>query len=72
MSPSAELPRVFGVIMDTTFASGTVTLVALADGTASLYASTGGGVIGGGAHERVAVAAPAASQDSREQPQDIR
>lgn len=57
MSPSAELPRVFGVIMDTTFASGTVTLVALADGTASLYASTGGGVIGGGAHERVAVAA---------------
>jgi hypothetical protein len=37
----------FGVIMETTYERGAATLVALADGTASLYFSTGGGVIGG-------------------------
>jgi len=31
----------------------TASLVAIADGTTSLYLSTGGGVIGGGAHEQV-------------------
>jgi Ankyrin repeats (3 copies) len=43
--------------MDTTYPSGTATLAVLADGTVSLYATTGGGVIGGGSHERVAAAA---------------
>ena len=37
----------FGVIMETSFDRGTASLVALADGSASLYFSTGGGVIGG-------------------------
>jgi hypothetical protein len=41
-------------VMDTVYPNAAVTLVALADGTTSLYLSTGGGIIGGGEHERVA------------------
>jgi hypothetical protein len=52
-APDENLPHVFGVVMDTTYASGTATVVALADGTTSLYTSTGGGVIGGGGHASV-------------------
>ncbi len=51
--PSAELPRVWGVIVDWGVGGGIGTFVALADGTSSLYTSGGGGVIGGGGHERV-------------------
>jgi hypothetical protein len=40
--------------MDTTYPTGVATLVGLADGTTSLYTSTGGGIIGGGAHAEVA------------------
>ena len=57
VSPTDELSRVFGVLMDMAYSSGTATLVALADGTASLYTSACGGVIGGGTHEQVARAA---------------
>ena len=38
------------------YPNGTATVVGLADGTTSMYTSTGGGVIGGGAHESVATA----------------
>lgn len=48
--------RVWGALMETGYLKGIATLVALADGTTSLYLSTGGGIIGGGAHERVAAA----------------
>lgn len=48
--------EVFGVVMDTTYPNGTATLVAFADGSVSLYLSSGGGVIGGHAHEQVATA----------------
>jgi len=48
--------RVWGALLETGYATGTATLVALADGTTSLYTSTGGGIIGGGAHARVAAA----------------
>lgn len=47
---------VFGVVMDTTYESGTATLVALADGTVSLYMSSGSGIIGGGGHAQIAAA----------------
>ena len=57
LSAGTGVTRVFGVVMDTTYDSGTATLVVLADGTVSLYTSTGGGMIGGGTHERVAAAA---------------
>jgi hypothetical protein len=42
--------------METGYPRGTATLMALADGTTSLYLSTGGGIIGGGFHQAVAAA----------------
>jgi hypothetical protein len=44
---------VFGLVMETGFADGSFTLSVLADGTTSLYFSTGGGIIGAGEHESV-------------------
>ena len=44
---------VWGMVMETGFEDGWFTLVTLADGTASLYFSTGGGVIGAGEHQSV-------------------
>lgn len=49
--------KAWGVVMDTTYPGGSASLVSLVDGTASLYFSSGGGVIGGQAHEQVASAA---------------
>jgi len=48
---------VWGVLMETGYPEAAATLVALADGTASLYFSSGGGVIGGGPHPSVNAAA---------------
>jgi hypothetical protein len=49
--------NVRGAILETGYPAGTATLVTLADGTTSLYTSTGGGIIGGGGgHARVAAA----------------
>lgn len=53
---SERLPRVFGVVMETGYPEGASTLLALADGTTSLYLSSGGGIIGGGDHAQVAAA----------------
>jgi hypothetical protein len=39
--------------METGYHEGTATLIALGDGTTSLYLSTGGGVVGGHAHQDV-------------------
>ncbi|MCE5328651.1 MAG: hypothetical protein LLG01_19810 [Planctomycetaceae bacterium] len=46
----------WGCLMDMGNSRGFATLVSLADGTTSLYLSTGGGYIGGGGHEPVAAA----------------
>lgn len=46
-----------GAVMDWAVGSGLVTLVALDDGTVSLYLNPGGGIIGAGTHETVARAA---------------
>jgi len=43
----------WGLLFETANTSGTYTLVVLADGTASLYFSNGGGIIGAGQHESV-------------------
>jgi hypothetical protein len=56
LTPGPEHPQVWGALMDMGFPSGTATLVALADGTTSLYTSTGGGIIGGGSHQAVTAA----------------
>ena len=49
----------WGLLMETGYPNGTATLVSLSDGSASLYLSGGGGVIGGHAHESVRKAAMA-------------
>ena len=59
LRPSAELPRVYGVMMETGYPEGCATLFALADGTASLYLSPGGGFIGGGERPQIAEASRA-------------
>ena len=41
---------VWGVLMERGYAKGTATIIALADGTASMYLSTGGSVVGGKAY----------------------
>jgi hypothetical protein len=55
--PPLGTNAVFGVVMDIGFPEGWATIVALADGNASLYLSGGGGVIGGVGHETVRQAA---------------
>jgi predicted Abi (CAAX) family protease len=50
---------VFGVMLDIGMEQATVTLVSYATGDASMYLSTGGGVIGGGVHKNVNAAAKA-------------
>ena len=47
----------WGVIMDWGVASGPVSIVAVADGSASIYISNGGGYLGGYAHESIRNAA---------------
>jgi hypothetical protein len=46
----------WGIVVDTAWDEAASTLVALADGSTSLYFSTGGGIIGGGDHEPVRAA----------------
>ena len=53
LTPSDELPRVWAALMEWKMDANTVTLAAVADGTTSLYFSTGGGIIGGGEHDTV-------------------
>lgn len=45
---------IWGVVMDITYDDGTVTVVSLVDGTASLYVSTGGGIVNAGEAEHIA------------------
>ena len=49
----------WGVLMETGYERGAATVVALADGNASIYLSNGGGFIGGQHHESVRTAATA-------------
>jgi hypothetical protein len=53
------VPRdhVWGVLMELGFAKGVATVVALADGTASLYLTNGGGMLGAGARPEVRASA---------------
>lgn len=44
---------VWGILLETGYESGAFSLVVLGDGTASLYFSTGGGIIGVGQHDSV-------------------
>jgi hypothetical protein len=51
--PGSQVHGAWCAAVDFGLASGTATLVAIADGTVSMYASGGGGVIGAGSHEAV-------------------
>ncbi len=55
----ADQTKIYGVIMDWDLGEGTATLVAFLSGDASLYLSSGGGVIGGRGHDNVKQAAAA-------------
>jgi hypothetical protein len=46
--PVVRLPNVIGVVVDWSLGEDFATFVALADGTASMYTSSGGGTIGAG------------------------
>jgi hypothetical protein len=50
IAPSHRLPRVWGVLFEQGMGDAVATVVSLADGTTSLYTSSGGGVIGGSGH----------------------
>jgi hypothetical protein len=56
MQPTARLPRVWAAMMEMRLEHGYVTVASLADGTTSLYMSSGGGILGGGEHQAVQVA----------------
>jgi hypothetical protein len=53
IAPTTARPHVWAVLMETGYQKGVATLVSFADGTSSLYFSTGGGVLGAGAHATV-------------------
>jgi hypothetical protein len=59
LTPATHPHKVWGVVMETGMDRGYYTLVALADGTTSLYLSTGGGIIGAGEHAPVRKASQA-------------
>ena len=55
-STAPDYPDVSGLVVDVRGEGGFATVVSLADGTTSMYTSTGGGMIGAGAHAAVAEA----------------
>lgn len=56
-SPDANFPTVYGVLMDWDIGGVIVTVMAMRDGTASLYTTKTFGVLGGQGHENVRGAA---------------
>jgi hypothetical protein len=50
---SEEHPTVFGILMETGYSDAVATLAVFAEGSTSLYFSTGGGIIGAGEHDSV-------------------
>lgn len=57
LSEPKSKSQAYGVMMDMCFSEGCATLVTYSTGDASLYTSKGGGIIGGGGHEKVHAAA---------------
>lgn len=53
----ADQTKIYGVVMDWDLPEGTATLISFISGDASLYLSSGGGVIGGVGHNNVKQAA---------------
>ena len=57
ITPTPDLPNAWGCLMEFILLKSVVTLAAIVDGTASLYFSTGGGILGSGNHNAVGDAA---------------
>src|SRR5262245_6443142 len=53
LAPTDSRPGVGGVLMELGYAQAVATLAVFAEGSTSLYISTGGGVIGAGEHKPV-------------------
>lgn len=50
LKPTSDLPRVWAALMEIGVPKGAASIVAVADGSASMYTSVGGGMIGAGEH----------------------
>jgi hypothetical protein len=59
LAPSNNAPHVWGVLMETGYDVGIASLVSFADGTTSLYYSTGSDMLGSGEYTPVAEASKA-------------
>jgi len=57
LKPDTAFPKVYGLLMDWNIGEKTASILALKDGTASLYTTSSFGIIGGQGNERVRVAA---------------
>ncbi len=66
ITPSEDLPRVWGFMMEIFISQNWVNLVCVADGTVSIYIGTGGGIIGAGEHDSVRSAARECLKKSEE------
>ena len=53
LEPGPGHTHVWGVLMETGYPQAVVSLVTIAEGTTSLYFSSGGGIIGAGEHKAV-------------------
>jgi hypothetical protein len=51
VKPTEHLPHVWAALLDIGMANGSATVAVVADGTVSMYTSTGGGMIGAGQHK---------------------
>lgn len=56
-NPEFKTASVLGVLMETGYEKAVASLVAWIDGSASIYFSSGGGIIGGAGHAEVRIAA---------------
>ena len=66
ITPSEDLPRVWGFMMEMVISQTWINLVCIADGTVSIYIGTGGGIIGAGEHDSVRSAARECLKKSEE------
>ena len=57
LSLSSAKTIVYGIVMDWDVKNGTASIISFLSGDASIYFSSGGGIIGGGTHENVKIIA---------------
>lgn len=65
LAPTSNRSVPWGVVMDWGLQKATATVVAMSDGSASVYFSTGGGYIGGKGQEQIRIAAERAVEAAK-------